>query len=156
MTLEERIKQNKPFGSERERLVVNILYTTAWINEVMRGHYEEFDITGQQYNVLRILRGQHPNAISTIDIKERMLDKSPDTSRIVDRLLQKGLVEKGSCKEDRRKVDVRISKKGLALLQEIDADRERAQRLMQGLSNDEAQTLNTLLDKLKDGYKETT
>ena len=92
MQLEDRIRQSKPFRSQGEKLVVNIIYTANWILEQLRGHLEVFDVTQQQYNVLRILRGQHPNAISTSDIRDRMIDRAPDASRIVDRLIVKALV----------------------------------------------------------------
>ena len=150
MQLEERIKQNRPFRNQGERLAVNILYTANWLLERFKGHLDIFDITQQQYNVLRILRGQHPNAISTSDIKERMIDKAPDTSRIVDRLITKGLVEKAVCGSDKRRVDVCITKKGMKLLQDIDADEMRIENFTKQLSKKECETLNELLDKLKD------
>ncbi len=150
MKLEERIKQTKPFRTQGERLVVNILYTNNWLLERMRTHLADFDITQQQYNVLRILRGQHPNLISTSDIRDRMIDRAPDTSRIVDRLLAKGLVEKSTCPSDKRRVDVRISSKGLELVERIASGLSGIETLGGALSEQECVLLNTLLDKMKD------
>lgn len=148
MPLEEKIKQTKPFRSEWERAMVNVMYASMWLNEQFREHLEAFDITQQQYNVLRILRGQSPNAISTSDIRERMIDRAPDTSRIVDRLVAKELVEKHVCEIDKRRVDVRITPKGLALLTDIDNNERKMDSFTRRLTKTEAQQLNSLLDKL--------
>lgn len=149
MILEERIKQSKPFKSHEERLVVNLLYTATWILEQIRTHLEKYEITQQQYNVMRILRGQYPEVISTSDIRDRMVDRAPDTSRIVDRLVLKGYAEKSTCASDKRRVDVKISKKGLKLLEVIDQDNMRIEHFVSKLSSEEARELNRLLDVLK-------
>ena len=107
------------------------------------------DITPQQYNILRILRGsQQP--LSTLQIRSRMLDKMSDTSRIVERLLKKGLVEKKVCSADKRLVDVSISKKGLSLLDKLDKKNADIDELMRNLTEAEANTLNKLLDKIRE------
>ncbi len=150
MLLEERIKQSKPFRSQAERLVVNIMYSAAWLQEHLREFLADFDITQQQYNVLRILRGQHPQLISTSDIRDRMVDRAPDTSRIVDRLVAKGVVDKSPCSSDKRRVDVCINKKGLDLLANIDLKNSLIDSITKGLNEDDCVELNRLLDRMKD------
>ncbi|MBL7973958.1 MAG: MarR family transcriptional regulator [Candidatus Kapabacteria bacterium] len=150
MEFEKKIGQTRPFRNEKERAMVNILFTNAWLNDRMRDFMEQFGITRQQFNVLRILRGQHPNAISTNEIRTRMVDRAPDTSRIVDRMVQKQLVAKEVCSTDKRLVDVRITTKGLDLLKSIETNNIKIESFLDNLSNDEARSLNELLDKLKE------
>lgn len=149
MKLEEEIKQNKKFKSEYHKLAVNIFYTHGWLINNQSSFLKKIGITGAQYNILRILRGQHPNPASINLLKERMLDKMPDASRLVERLKQKGLVEREICKDDRRKVEVKITQKGLKLLQDTDKLEERFDQLFKELKLSEAKTLNDLLDKLR-------
>jgi DNA-binding MarR family transcriptional regulator len=112
MGIEKDIQQ-QAFRNEHQKAAVNIIFSASWLNEKIKLFFSAEDITSQQYNILRILRGtQKP--MSTLQIRERMLDKMSDTSRIVERLLKKGLVEKKVCPADKRLVDVNISKKGLA------------------------------------------
>lgn len=106
------------------------------------------DITPQQYNILRILRG-NDGPLSTLQIRERMLDKMSDTSRIVDRLLKKELVEKKISATDKRLVDVTISNKGLALLEKLDMNNNSLDGILSSLTDEEARTLNQLLDKMR-------
>lgn len=128
---------------------MNIIYSANWLNEKIKTMLDPDDITPQQYNILRILRGsQQP--LSTLQIRSRMLDKMSDTSRIVERLLKKGLVEKKVCTADKRLVDVSISKKGLSLLDKLDKKNAEIDQLMQNLSETEAATLNKLLDKVRE------
>ena len=107
------------------------------------------DITPQQYNILRILKGSN-KPMSTMAIRERMLDKMSDTSRIVERILKKGLVEKRVCPSDKRLVDVTISQKGIAVLEKIDKSNDRLDSILQGLTTEEAAVLNQLLDKMRE------
>lgn len=148
MKLEDEIHQKK-FKNDFQKLAVNLLYTTHWLN----GHYNSFfknsDITTQQYNVLRILRGQHPNPSSIKLIKERMLDKMSDASRIVDKLKAKKLLIRRECPNDRRSVDVVITEKGLELLKSLDNIDEDFKEIFNTLSSEEVKTLNNLLDKLR-------
>jgi len=111
MGIDQDIRQSK-FRSVYQKAAVNLLYTYGWMTERTRELFASEDITPQQFNILRILRGSHPQPLSTLQIRERMLDKMSDTSRIVDRLIAKGLVKKGTCKSDRRLVDVMITDKG--------------------------------------------
>lgn len=148
MKLEEEIRQKK-FNTEHEKLVVNILFTGNWMNLENSKHLKTFGLTLPQYNILRILRGQHPNPATVNLLIERMLDKSSNASRIVDRLLLKSLVTRRTCKNDRRSVDVTITEKGLELLKKIDNRQDVWREKFKTLTVDEAKNLNNLLDKLR-------
>lgn len=150
MKLEQSIKQKTPFKSNYERALVNIFFTNTFLLEKIRVFLKPYGITHQQYNVLRILRGQYPNAISVGDIRERMLDKMPDASRVVKRLIVKNMLEKQLKKTDKRLVDVRITDTGLALLAQIDEAIGYVDTVFSNLSEQEAQALNNLLDKIRD------
>jgi len=115
--------------------------------------FDEWDITAQQFNILRILRGAG-QPLSTLQIRQRMLDRMSDTSRIVDRLVKKGLVKKSTCKLDRRLVDVIITDKGKKLLEKIDQYSDQMDAIMKNLTEQEAQTLNELLDKIRNAKDE--
>ena len=149
MNLEDEIQQKK-FKSNEQKLMVNLLYTTNWLNAQYDCFFKNSDITIQQYNVLRILRGQHPNPSNIKLIKERMLDRMSDASRIVDKLNTKGLLIRRECPNDRRSVDVIITDKGLELLQSLDYIDESAKQLFKSLSSEEIKQLNHLLNKLRD------
>lgn len=129
--------------------MINLLFTYGWAIEKIKNFVSREDITHQQYNILRILRGAHPKPLSTLQIRERMLDKMSDTSRIVDRLLLKGLVEKKTCAQDKRLVDVTISEKGQELLKRLDEASTEMDAIMKNVSEEEAEHLSNLLDKLR-------
>ena len=148
MKLEKEISQSK-FRNEYQKLAVNIIYTHGWLMSFQNEFFKKYGITAPQYNVLRILRGQHPNTASINLLKERMLDKSSDASRIVERLRVKGLVDRVICVEDRRKVNVNITTEGLNLLRKMDSLDNELKKYLRNLSKQEAQTLNNLLDKLR-------
>lgn len=147
MALENEINQRK-FRTEYQKARINIIYTYNWLSEKINSIFEEWDITPRQFNILRILRGEG-KPLSTLQIRQRMLDKMSDTSRIVDRLLKKGLVKKTPNGEDRRLVDVVITARGRKLLEKIDPFEEYADKIMDNLSEEETRTLNGLLDKLR-------
>lgn len=149
MKLEEAIQQ-KTFKSQQQKLAINLLYTSNWLQYKYNQFFKDVDLTTQQFNVLRILRGQHPNYCSLKTIKERMLDRMSDASRIVDKLVTKGLVNRHECPNDRRSVNLMISGKGLALLKSLDAIDEQMKEIFDTLSEKELETLNDLLDKLRD------
>jgi DNA-binding MarR family transcriptional regulator len=149
MTIEEEIKQTK-FKSTQQKAVLNLLFTSSWIQNKQREIFEPFGITGQQYNILRILRGQHPKTISAVEIKSRMLDKNSDVSRLLDRLIAKNLVKKSQCPNDKRATDIVISDSGLSLLKELDSVISTMDKKLIKLSADEAQLLNDLLNKCRD------
>lgn len=137
------------FRNEYHKAAVNIIYTFNWMSEQTKEVFASADITPQQFNILRILRGSLPNPLSTLQIRERMLDKMSDTSRIVDRLIAKGLVKKGTCKTDRRLVDVMITDKGKKILEKLDLRQDEMDNVISNLSRKEAQMLSELLDKLR-------
>ena len=150
MGIEKEIHQGK-FRSSGQKALLNILFTYGWINERIKNVLAPEDITLQQYNILRILRGSFPKPLSTLQIRERMLDRMSDTSRIVDRLVAKGLVKKVVCIKDRRLVDVTITEKGQNLLKKLDAEVNDMENISKNLTDKEAETISKLLDKLRDG-----
>jgi len=146
--IEKDIHQNS-FQDTKQKALVNLLFTYGWAIEKIKEFLSREDITHQQFNILRILRGTYPKPLSTLQIRERMLDKASDTSRIVDRLLLKGLVEKHTCPKDKRLVDVTISEKGKALLQRLDDASEKMEAATGNLTEEEAGQLSSLLDKMR-------
>ena len=148
MSLEKDINQPK-FRNEQQKGVLNIMFTYNWIVERIKAMLDKEDITPQQFNILRILRGSHPQPLSTLQIRERMLDKMSDTSRIVDRLILKNLVSKKICAGDKRLVDVTITDKGRRLLEKLDKRNDEMDEIIKELSNSELKTLNKLLDKIR-------
>jgi len=148
MGLEDEIKQIE-FNSVYQKLNINLIYTYNWARDKNNKLFSGFNITPQQYNVLRILRGNYPNPYTTSQIRERMLDKMSDASRIVERLVQKGLIDRSICKADKRLVDVVINKSGMDLLKSMDSKIRKADRFFANLSKKETIQLNNLLDKLR-------
>ena len=148
MGIDQDILQTR-FRSEHQKAALNILYTYNWITERTKEIFATEDITPQQFNILRILRGSHPQPLSTLQIRERMLDKMSDTSRIVDRLIAKGLVKKAICKDDRRLVDVIITDKGKKLLERLDTRQDELDDIVGNISKKEAAVLSELLDKIR-------
>ena len=148
MRIEDEIQSTK-FEDNLHKVVININYTYSWLNNIVRGHFEQYNLTTQQFNVLRILRGQYPKPATVNLIKERMLDKMSDASRIVDRLVQKELVSRCTNNKDRRAVDIRISDKGLELLAKLDTEFRAKDILKNNLTEEEAGLLSDLLDKLR-------
>lgn len=149
MGIEQDIHQ-KTFASARQKAMINLIYSYGWLIEQIKTFLSKEDITHQQFNILRILRGEG-GPLSTLQIRERMLDKMSDTSRIVDRLVVKDLVKKVTCPKDKRLVDVTITEKGLKLLKKLDNESEHMQHIMDGLSENEATQLSHLLDKIRNG-----
>lgn len=150
MSIETDIKQTAPFRTPYHRLLVNLIYTSNWISNSQTHLLKPFKLTLQQYNVLRILRGQHPNPIKVADITERMLDKMSNASRLVDKLVAKQLVVRTECPSDRRAVDVTITEKGLELLVKLDGLQAEWTDLQRSkLSEEDATSLSSLLDQLR-------
>ncbi|HVW97339.1 MAG TPA: MarR family transcriptional regulator [Mucilaginibacter sp.] len=148
MRIDDEIKSSK-FENNYQKAVINISYTYSWINNKTRSQFESHNITLQQFNILRILRGQYPNPSTINLLKDRMLDKMSDASRIVDRLIQKGLVSRCTNTKDRRAVDIRISEQGLKILALMDEEFKIKDILENNLTEEEAGTLSDLLDKLR-------
>ncbi len=148
MRIEEEIQSTK-FDDNYHKAVINLNYTYGWLNNILRAEFEKHNLTSQQFNALRILRGQYPKPATVNLIKERMLDKMSDASRIVDRLVQKGLVSRCTNNQDRRAVDIRISDTGLSILAKIDAEFKAKDIFKDHLTEEEAENLSDLLDKLR-------
>src|SRR6266581_3804636 len=136
MSINKDIQQEK-FRNERHKAMVNILFTYGWVLERLKKFLSAEDITHQQFNILRILRGSHPTPLSTLQIRDRMIDKMSDTSRLVDRLLSKRLAKKVICKKDRRLVDVNITDKGLKLLERLDNSQDEIDGILCNLTEKE-------------------
>lgn len=149
MGIDKDIQQSK-FRNVHQKAAINLIYTLGWMRERTRHIFEQEDITPQQFNILRILRGSYPQPLSTLQIRERMLEKMSDTSRIVDRLITKGLVKKVVCKKDRRLVDVIITDKGKKLLERLDLRQDEIDAVLGNLSEKDANLLSDLLDKARD------
>jgi DNA-binding MarR family transcriptional regulator len=145
--IEEEIQQQK-FTNVQQKAVVNLIYTSNWLQSKQQEFFKSFGITGQQFNILRILKGHFPKSISGTEIKSRMLDRNSDVSRLLDRLAAKKLITKKTCPNDKRASDVRINEDGLALLRQVDKDHQHDRVL--SLSDEEARTLSDLLDKSRE------
>jgi DNA-binding MarR family transcriptional regulator len=148
MSLEKDIQQ-EVFRNNYQKATVNIIYTANWLNEHIKNYLFEDEVTPQQYNILRILRGSK-KPLSTLQIRARMLDKMSDTSRIVDRLILKGWAEKTICRADKRLVDVVITDNGLDLLKKLDQKDQLIDNTLAKLNEKEVELLNVLLDKIRE------
>ena len=148
MRLEDEISQ-KHFINEYHKATVNIIYSYNWLVSYQIQVLKPHNITLQQFNILRILRGQYPKPATIKLIKERMLDKMSDASRIVGKLRIKGLVERTICPSDRRNVDVLITEKGLELLAKLDHYTDEMNNKLSALDESEIKNFNDLLDKLR-------
>lgn len=147
MRIEDEIKQNK-FRNANQKAIINLIYTVNWLQNIQQEMFKPYGITSQQFNILRILRGQHPEAISATEIKSRMLDKNSDVSRLLDRLVQKNLITKKTCPSDKRAADVLITDAGLELLKSMDTEQKKFDKVL-SLSEEEALLLSNLLDKAR-------
>lgn len=148
MGLEQDIKQAK-FNSEHQKALVNILYTSSWLNNRNSAFFKNYNISPEQFNVLRILRGSHPHPMRLADIASRMIEKNSNCTRLVEKLRQKELVNRKLCEANRRQVDISVTPKGLKLLGDIDKDHDQALSLQKIITKAEATELNRILDKLR-------
>ena len=149
MKIEEVVKSNVIMGLS-QKAVLNIIYTQNDINERLIEILKPFDLSNEQFNVLRILRGQKGNPANMCVIQERMLAKTSNTTRLVDKLLLKELVTRKVCKENRRKIEVLITEKGLDILKELDPKVDNyEQNIVANLSSSELEQLNDLLEKIR-------
>lgn len=149
MKLEDEISQ-KSFKSEAQKLLINLSFTEAWVQGQVKKHFAAFGLTSQQFNVLRILRGQKGKAIPVLEIRSRMVDRMSDASRIVDRLEKKELVCRSRCTEDGRRMLIDITDKGLKILADLDQKTQVLHDICSNLNKKEQVLLNNLLDKLRD------
>jgi len=149
MRIEDAIQQ-KQFKNDFLKADINIMYTASWLALIKRQLLADFDISWQQFNILRILKGQFPNPSPLKNLSERMIDRTSNTSRLVDKLVDKGFVERQLCSNDRRKLDIVITAKGLELLEEVSPVMEEGLTgILGNLSKEEAGLLNQLLDKIR-------
>jgi DNA-binding MarR family transcriptional regulator len=148
MEIEKEIV-NRKFENNHQKAIVNLIYTYGWVTNLLRQGLNKHKITLQQYNILRILRGQSPNPATINLLKERMLDKMSDASRIVERLVQKNMVQRCVNNADRRAVDIRISPKGLEILETLDKEMSSRDVLRNNITDEEAGMLSSLLDKMR-------
>lgn len=148
MKIEQEIKQSK-FKSAYQKVALNLIYTANWLESKQQDFFKPFGITSSQYNILRILRGQHPNKISGVEIKSRMLDKNSDIPRLLDRLLKKNLITKSPSCSDKRAADIIITSEGLDVLLQIDSHIDDSEKKNIRLSKEEACQLSNLLDKCR-------
>ena len=148
MSLEEEIQQ-KEFPNGMEKALINVIFTSGHFHSLNVKRFKPYGISPEQFNVLRILRGSHPKKLRLSDISSRMLDKSSNATRLVEKLRAKGLVTRVLCNVDRRQVDVGITKSGLSLLSEIDLTTREWFEKTKHLNEEETTTLNFLLDKMR-------
>lgn len=148
MKIEEVISQKK-FESVQQKAWMNLVYTYNYISDLMNDSFKEFDITPQQYNVLKILWEKSPDPASCSAVKEGMPDKNPDLTRLCDRLVVKGLIQREMNEENRRQVVLRITDGGMSLLKKMEPVLKRSTKVLHNLSDKEAEKLSELLDKLR-------
>lgn len=148
MGIEDRIKTSR-FQDDWHKATINVLFTNNWLTNLLEDRASRKSITLQQFNVLRILRGQYPKPASNATIRERMINSTPDISRLVERIVTKGLVTRTKNRTDKRAVDLLITEKGLQLLEELEADMNLSTILSENLTTQEAQLLSDLLDKMR-------
>ena len=146
--IEDAIQQKKAFRNASHKAMVNLIYTHNWVTDQIRKQLKPFGITMKQYNVLRILKGAG-EPVTTSVIRERLLDKMSDASRMVERLYQKGLVRRTVCPDDKRLVDVTLTAVGDALVQRMNQSNAQFDGIVKGLTEEEAETLSHLLDKIR-------
>jgi DNA-binding MarR family transcriptional regulator len=149
MKIEEQIQTNKKL-SVYKRALINTIYTSNWIIDEMNSVLKPFDISTQQFNVLRILEGRKSIPTNLSTIQERMIAKNSNTTRLVDKLIKKGLVEKQICEANKRKVEIYITDKGSFFLKEVNVSvEEKEKKITQSMSNEELEHLNELLTQLR-------
>lgn len=140
------IEINSTFPNEKVKALLNIKYTAGWLDQIGTALLKPYNISEQQYNILRILRGA-VKEITVTEVRERMIQKSPNTTRLMDKLCEKKLIERRRCENDRRVVFVKISKNGLDLIKKINLS--DFDKYMNRLTESEAKMLNDLLDKIR-------
>jgi DNA-binding MarR family transcriptional regulator len=147
-TIKDAIQQKK-FRNVNHQAQVNLIYTSNWLQNQIAKIFKKYGLSSQQYNVLRILNGSHPNSLNLSQIKSRMLDKMSDTSRVVERLRLSGYLTRVPSKEDRRESIITISKKGLKLVEEMKIEEVSMDQISKGLTAAETAQLCKLLDKFR-------
>ena len=149
MRFEEEIKQTKPFKSNLTKALLNVVYTGNYLQDMTNCNLKEFDINNQHYNILRILRGVYPNAVCPGYIKEVLLNKRGDLTRLLDKLEKMNYITRNLHPENRRMIEVRITKEGIKLLEKISIKPSKEDALKGRLTEEEIVLLSDLLDKLR-------
>jgi len=150
MKLSDEIKQAE-FPDPHTEAVLSLHFTSHWLYRVLQDQLKEFDISNEQYNILRILRGNRAHTYNLCEVQERMLNRTENSTRLVEKLRKRGLVSRQTNEEDRRRVDIAITPQGLNLLAEMDEPvEEMNRRTAKALTGEEAQTLTRLLERLRD------
>ena len=152
-SIHDEVNQPRELEAPHARAFVNLFYTHTWLTGKLRSLLDDFDITYQQYNVLRILQDSHPKPLCGMEIKDLMLDKNPDVTRLCDRLESKGYLTRKNNQQNRRQVHVAITPEGLALLAQIEPGMRTRTDELSGLTENEAGQLSSLLDKMRDGIE---
>lgn len=147
-TIDEEIKSS--FENDHQRALVNILFTANWLKNMHSDALKKYDITTQQYNILRILRGAK-GWMAMNDVKSRMIEKSPNTTRLADKLIKSEYIERRRCDEDRRVVFVQVTKKGLDFIKKMDNDKsfDLTKAFAKNISKKEAKKVSALLDQIR-------
>lgn len=153
MRIEDELKSK--FKNEYHKLLVNLHLTTSRLDEKFHEKLKEYQLSKAQFNVLRILRGQNGNPVSIGLIKERVIERNADMSRLIDRLFKRGLIERSECEKDRRQKDVKISQAGMELLASIDKLEDSLGEDLSFFAIEDAKHLNNLLDELRAGISST-
>lgn len=150
MKIEDEIKSTVSLGITK-KVMLNLTFTRNLIADKFSEILKPYDLSGEQYNVLRILRGQKGNPLNMQDIQERMVTKNSNTTRLIDKLLLKEMVDRKTCPANRRKIEIKITEKGLNVLSELDPLIENHDTIFtKNLTNEELEKLNSLLEKLRE------
>lgn len=149
MKIEEEIQTKKKLP-DYKRALINVIYTGNWITDEMNAVLKPYDISTQQFNVLRILRGRKNQTTNLSSIQERMIAKNSNTTRLVDKLIRKGLVEKQICETNKRKVEIQITEEGLEFINNVsNSIDQREQKITANLDNYQLDKLSELLTLLR-------
>ncbi len=149
MKIEEAIKTTDKMEITTKS-VINIIYTSHFIEEMIASLLKQYDLTTQQYNVLRILRGQKGKPANLSTLQERMIDKNSNTTRLVDKLIKKGFVDRNVCELNRRKIEIGITNKGLKILKELDPVTNKLNiEILSNVSSTQLEKLNGILDSIR-------
>ena len=148
MKIEDEIRQAR-FRNDHQKVIVNLMYTAAWLNARQEDFFKPFGITSSQFNILRILRGQGGKSLTGAEIKERMLERNSDISRLLDRMVRKNYITRIQCPTDKRASNVSITGTGLSILKEIDQAIDQHEKAFLKLNQTEARQLSLLLDKAR-------
>lgn len=151
--IHEDIKQSRPFQSKAQEAAISLMRTADLVRRSVSDIVEPYDLTPQQYNVLRILRGAGEHGLPTLEIAERMIEQTPGITRLIDRLEAKKLVERERCHHDRRRVWCRITREGLALLAKLDTPIRQSDHALNRLNSSELTQLINLLDRARSGFQ---